>query len=289
MRITTTIQGIQQWRRGRSRQQGTIGLVPTMGALHPGHHALIQLARKSCDLVVVSLFVNPLQFGPTEDYTRYPRTLKEDIALCRREDVDVIFSPSLQEFYPHGFQTFITLSHLAKRWEGEWRPTHFQGVATVVTKLLHLVKPDFAIFGQKDYQQTLVVKQLVRDLNMQVKIIMCPTVREPDGLPYSSRNQYLSSAQREKAVFLYEALRAGKEAIRNGMRSAAAIQEVMKKRMRKDRQVILEYLAICDAFTLEPLVQTMGKMVLLGAIRLGKVRLIDNLLVQQATRGSFKP
>ena len=200
-----------------------------------------------------------------------------------------MFIPSLQEFYPPGFETSLTVSHLAKCWEGERRPIHFQGVATAVTKLLHLVDPDLAIFGQKDYQQTLVVKQLVRDLNMQVKIVVCPTVREPDGLAYSSRNQYLSSVQRKKAVSLYEALQVGKEAIRKGMRSAAAIQEVMKKRMRKDRQVILEYLTICDAFTLEPLVQTKGKMVLLGAIRLGKVRLIDNLFVQQPTRDPCKP
>lgn len=289
MRIIRTVRGIQTWRKGDGPQQGTIGFVPTMGALHAGHRSLIQQAHKTCQTVIVSLFVNPLQFGPTEDFTRYPRPLQKDTTFCRREGVDMLFVPPLKEFYPSGFQTSITVSRLAQPWEGERRPTHFQGVATVMTKLLNLIKPDLVFLGQKDYQQTLLIKQLVQDLNLEVKVVMCPTIREPDGLAYSSRNQCLPPLQRQKAVLLYHALQRGEKAIKKGIRSAGKIRQTMLTKIATDRQVTLEYLAICHAVTLEPLRQVKGRVLLLGAIRLGKVRLIDNLLVHVPTRTSRKP
>ena len=194
-------------------------MVPTMGALHPGHLSLIQRARRTCQTVVVSLFVNPLQFSPKEDLNRYPRPIKTDLDLCRQQGVDLVFLPTRQALYPGNFQTSVTVTQLTRRWEGEHRPTHFQGVTTIVTKLLNLLRPDRAFFGQKDYQQYVVVSQLVKDLNLEAKIVCCPTVRQRDGLAWSSRNQYISPTERAKGVVLYQALVAGRKAIREGRNS----------------------------------------------------------------------
>ncbi len=268
------------WSAAYQREGVTIGLVPTMGALHAGHRALLKAARLSCDAVVVSLFVNPAQFGPTEDFSRYPRKSKADASLCAREGVDVLFAPPVGEIYPDGFQATVSVLKLAHRWEGEQRPGHFDGVATVVTKLLSLVRPAAAFFGQKDFQQAAVIRRLVEDLNLGARVIVYPTVREADGLAHSSRNVLLTSAQRRAAPVLFQALKEGRAAIRNGSRSGAKIQQVMRKVVAREPLTRLDYLAVCDPDSLEPLKQVRERAVLLGAIRIGKIRLIDNLLVK---------
>ncbi len=255
-----------------------------MGALHEGHLSLIRRARKHSSIVVVSIFVNPLQFGPAEDLSRYPRPIKSDQQLCRETGVALLFRPSKIEFYPKNFQTSVDVGRLSQRWEGEARPTHFQGVATVVTKLLSLVRPRHAYFGQKDYQQLSVIQQLVQDLNLGTKVVRCPTIREADGLALSSRNRYLSTSQRRQAASLSLALRRGVQLINSGMRQVRTIQREMARTLKRATQVQIDYLAICNAQTLEPLTSVKGQIVLLGAVRLGNVRLIDNMLVKAPTK-----
>jgi pantoate--beta-alanine ligase len=280
MRVIHSLRNLHSWRKKQESLAGPIGFVPTMGALHDGHLSLMHRARKHCGSVVVSVFVNPLQFGPTEDLGRYPRSFHDDRGLCQEAGVDLLFAPRPDEFYPPNFQTTVMVNRLTQRWEGESRPTHFQGVTTVVTKLFCLVRPHLAYFGQKDYQQSLVVNQLIQDLNLDMRLIRCPTIRESDGLAVSSRNRYLPANQRRQAGLLSRALRQGKDAIRNGERRVRIIQARMETTVGSDPDVHVEYLAICDANTLEPLTQVHGTVVLLGAIRLGNVRLIDNLLVR---------
>lgn len=267
------------WRRRLYREGVTIGFVPTMGALHAGHRALIHAARLACDAVVVSIFVNPMQFGPTEDLSKYPRQLRLDRALCRAEGVDVIFAPANQTMYPPGAQTIVVVPAIARRWEGEARPHHFQGVATIVTKLLCLIQPDVTWFGQKDYQQAALVQRLVKDLNLPGRLIIHPTVRESDGLALSSRNVYLTASHRRAAPVLYRALKAGASAVRAGERRSAKIQRSMARVVAQEPLATPEYLAVCDPLTLEPLSTLHRKAVLLGAIRMGGVRLLDNMLV----------
>jgi pantoate--beta-alanine ligase len=256
-----------------------------MGALHQGHRTLIRTARLACDAVVVSVFVNPTQFGPHEDFSRYPRQLKQDTAMCRDEGIDVVFAPSQEAMYPSSFQTAVTAQAVSQRWEGAHRPTHFGGVATVVTKLLNIVRPHIAFFGQKDYQQVVVVRRLVADLNVGTLIVSCPTVRDPDGLAMSSRNVYLTAAQRRAAPILYRALRAGETAILTGSRDAARVRHTMLMKLADEPLVQIDYVSVCDPDSLEPLTRIIGKVVLLGAIRLGPVRLIDNLLVKAKIKG----
>jgi len=261
------------------RQEVTIGLVPTMGALHEGHRSLIRKARLSCDAVVVSLFVNPRQFGPREDLARYPRRARADKALCREEGVDVLFLPSPKAMYPADYRTRVQVDGLSTRWEGETRLGHFEGVTTVVTKLLTMVQPDEAFFGQKDYQQFLLIRQLVHDLHFNTEVILFPTVREPDGLAISSRNAYLTPAQRQTAPLLFQALLAGSKAMHQGETQARRINRRMRAVIKANPLAKVDYLAVCDRDTLDPLSQARGPAVLLGAIRLGSVRLIDNVLV----------
>jgi pantoate--beta-alanine ligase len=270
--------------RALHREGVRIGFVPTMGALHEGHRALIRTARLRCDAVIVSIFVNPTQFGPHEDFLRYPRQLKQDAAMCREEDVDVLFAPSQAGMYRPDFQTGVAVDGVSQRWEGAHRPTHFGGVATVVAKLLNIVRPDTAFFGQKDYQQVVVVRHLAADLNVGTAIVQCPTVREPDGLAMSSRNGYLTSAQRRAAPILYEALQAGERAIRESLTDATRIRRRMLMTLVAEPLVQVEYVSVCDPDSLEPLTRITGTVVLLGAIRLGSVRLIDNLLVRNKKR-----
>ncbi len=251
-----------------------------MGALHEGHLSLIRQARKHCSTVVVSIFVNPLQFGPTEDLSRYPRPVKSDQQLCRESGVDLLFWPTSEEFYPKDFQTSVKVSRLSCCWEGEARPTHFEGVTTVVTKLINLVRPRHAYFGQKDYQQLLVIKQMVQDLNMDTKIVRCPTVRESDGLALSSRNRYLSERQRLQSARISAALRHGVQLIKRGTRHVTTIQKELKKVLRTAEGLDIEYVAVCDAHSLARLTRAKGSMVLLAAVRIGNVRLIDNMLVK---------
>ena len=280
MRIIQTTQSLRTWRRRHDPLRTSIGLVPTMGALHAGHRSLIQRARRTCNTVVVSLFVNPLQFSPAEDFRRYPRDLSQDLACCREENVDLVFIPKLETLYPQDFQTTVAVRTLSRRWEGEYRPTHFEGVTTVVTKLLNLVRPAHAFFGQKDYQQCCVIRQLVQDLDLDTRVTLCPTIRESDGFALSSRNHYVTQSQRQRALALYQALSAGKKAIAGGMRRAALVEKNMAKVLDAGHGLAIDYLACCDARTLEPLARLRGTVVLLGAIRIGGVRFIDNLIVR---------
>jgi pantoate--beta-alanine ligase len=257
-----------------------------MGALHEGHRSLIREARLQCDALVVSIFVNPTQFGPREDLTKYPRPISHDRAICRQEGVDVCFEPTVEAMYPAGFQTTVTVPAVARRWEGEARPHHFAGVATVVTKLFCMVRPHRALFGQKDFQQSVLVQQLVKDLNLGVDIAVRPTVREQDGLAMSSRNVYLSPDERGRAVVLYKSLQAGAKVIRTGETDARIIQSTMAQVIIQESTVTTDYLAVCDPRTLEPVSFVTLRAVLLGAIRLGSVRLIDNLLVNTPRRAS---
>ncbi|MFO0774807.1 MAG: pantoate--beta-alanine ligase [Nitrospiraceae bacterium] len=283
MNILRRPSAMTAWSRALRREGVTIGFVPTMGALHEGHRALIRAARLTCDAVVVSIFVNPTQFGPKEDLSRYPRPFAKDVRLCRAEGVDAVYAPTVAAIYPEGFQTAIHLPQLAARWEGAIRPHHFSGVATVVTKLLATVQPDRAIFGQKDFQQCAVVRQLVADLNLPCRIDVHPTVREADGLALSSRNVYLSASARAQAPVLARALRQGATLVRAGGKSVGAIHKAMTRICKTEPGVTVDYLALCNPATLEPLTRLALPAVLLGAIRLDGVRLIDNLLV--TTRG----
>ena len=268
------------------RREGVvIGFVPTMGALHEGHRALIKAARLTCDALVVSIFVNPTQFAPTEDLETYPRRLAQDRALCRHEGVDVCFEPTAAVMYPEGFQTVVTVPSVARRWEGASRPHHFAGVATVVAKLFEIVRPKLALFGQKDYQQCAVVRQLVKDLNFDIRLVVRPTVRERDGLAMSSRNVFLSTEERRIAPIFYHALLAGQRAVETGVTEPDSVQAMMRKVLAGEPAIRIDYLAVCDRDTLEPLDRIDRQAVILGAIRLGSVRLIDNVLAKRKQRG----
>ncbi len=286
MKIIRSPAAMTAWSEALRREGVRIGFVPTMGALHEGHRALIHAARLRCDALAVSIFVNPTQFGPKEDLAQYPRPISRDRAICRKEGVDVCFEPTVETMYPAGFQTTVTVPAVARRWEGETRPHHFAGVATVVAKLFGMVRPHQALFGQKDFQQSVVVQQLVKDLNLGVEIVVRPTVREQDGLAMSSRNVYLSPDERRRAVTLYKSLQAGAEAIRTGETDARTVQSAMAQVVRQESTITTDYLAVCDPYTLEPISSVTSRVVLLGAIRLGSVRLIDNLLVVVRRRRS---
>jgi len=280
MKIIRTARSMTAWSEQLRREGVSIGFVPTMGALHDGHRSLIRAARLRCDALVVSIFVNPAQFSSTEDFSTYPRTIARDRALCLEEGVDVCFEPTALAMYPEGFQTTVTVPALARRWEGAARPHHFAGVATVVTKLFGMVRPHLALFGQKDYQQAALVRQLVSDLNLGVAIRVRPTVRERDGLAMSSRNAYLSPDERRIAPLLSQALRVGRQMIVGGMNDVAAIERIMRQTIERAPTIHVEYLAVCDPDSLEPLSVVAARAVLLGAVRIGSIRLIDNLLVK---------
>jgi pantoate--beta-alanine ligase len=286
MKIIRAPRAMTAWSENFRRQGVRIGFVPTMGALHDGHRALIREARLRCDALVVSIFVNPAQFSPQEDLAKYPRPISQDRALCRQEGVDVCFEPTAEAMYPNGFQTVVTLPTVARRWEGEIRPHHFPGVATVVTKLFGMVRPQITLFGQKDFQQSALVQQLVKDLNLGIEIVVCPTIREMDGLAMSSRNIYLSPDERKRAVTLYKSLQAGAEVIRRGVTDGKAVQSAIAYVLKKELAIRIDYLAVCDPSTLEPLCVVTSRVVLLGAVRLRSVRLIDNLLVTLPRRSS---
>lgn len=254
-----------------------VGFVPTMGALHAGHASLIDLARRECDFVVVSVFVNPTQFGPNEDLARYPRTFDADRDLCHRHGTDLIFAPSPEVVYPPGFRTFVDVDGLNGVLEGATRPGHFRGVATVVLKLLNLVGPCRAYFGQKDAQQVAVVRRMIRDLNVPVELRVGDTVREADGLALSSRNRYLSADDRRAAAVLYRALTAGAELVRAGTTDADRVRERMREMVKAVPAAELDYAEVADADTLEPRRTVSAPAVLLIAARFGATRLIDNL------------
>ncbi len=257
----------------------TIGFVPTMGALHEGHFSLIELARKQCDILVVSIFVNPIQFGPKEDLKKYPRDLKRDCRSLKAFDPDILFLPQEKEMYPKGFKTMVEVEGLSERLCGRSRPGHFRGVATVVAKLFAIVSPDRAFFGEKDYQQQLIIRQMVSDLNLPVGIISLPTVREWGGLAMSSRNAYLDPAERKSATILYRALLLGRELITHGETKPHKVASRMRSLIFSEPLVRIDYLAIADPASLEEVTRIRGKVLLALAAYVGKTRLIDNMLV----------
>jgi pantoate--beta-alanine ligase len=262
----------------------TVGLVPTMGALHTGHISLIRQARVENGYVVVSIFVNPTQFGPKEDLSRYPRPLEKDLSICRQENVDLAFVPDANTMYPPRFQTFVTVKELQRVLCGPSRPGHFRGVATVVLKLFNIVQPNIAYFGQKDGQQARIVQQMVQDLNVPVEIRVCPIVREPDGLALSSRNVYLDSDQRKQATVLYRALNAGCEIIASGERDGALVLRRMKDAIGTAPAAVIDYVAVVDAATLEPIDHLRGEVLLALSVKFDQTRLIDNLKIMVPAR-----
>jgi pantoate--beta-alanine ligase len=279
MRVTGKIAAIRQWTAEARAAGKGIGLVPTMGALHVGHASLIDEARRRCGFVVVSLFVNPTQFGPGEDFDNYPRPFERDLALCEQHGVDVVFAPSAAEMYPRENLSWVTVSGITEHLCGRSRPNHFRGVTTVCTKLFNIVGCDVAFFGQKDAQQCVVIRRMVADLNMPLEILVCPTVREADGLAVSSRNQYLSAQQRKDAPIIYEALKKGREMIEAGETDPARVRERIEAVMRRAPALQIEYISLVDPETLED-VKRIGRAVLIAvAARLGPARLIDNIVV----------
>ena len=262
------------------RKGRIIGLVPTMGALHEGHRSLVRMARRECDVVVVSLFVNPTQFGPNEDYERYPRDLKGDAQQCKAAGADLLFAPTARQIYPQGHRTLVAVRGLGEVLEGASRPGHFAGVATIVLKLLNIVKPAKAYFGQKDYQQTVVIRRMVEDLNLDIGIRVGPTVREPDGLAMSSRNRYLSTSERRAAACLWKALQEGKAMIRNGERDAAKVRSVLSHRIAQEPLAKIDYITVVDRKTLEEIKEIHGPSLLALSVWIGRTRLIDNVKVR---------
>jgi len=263
---------------GRTALEGRVALVPTMGALHAGHMALVAEARARADHVAASIFVNPTQFGPGEDLSRYPRQERQDLAMLEEAGCDIVWMPAVEDMYPDDFSTTVKISGVSDRWEGEARPGHFDGVATVVAKLLVAVRPELALFGEKDFQQLAVIRRMVADLGMPVEIVGVPTVREPDGLALSSRNAYLSPEERRRAVALPNALNAARDGIAGGENVGAALQRA-KQSLVDAGFLKLDYVALVDAVTLEPLGAPQGEMRLIAAAAIGTTRLIDNIAV----------
>ncbi len=265
----------------QARAEGRIlGLVPTMGALHAGHVALVERAKLDCAPVIASIFVNPKQFGPKEDFAKYPRTLEADSEKLSAAGVDALFLPDAAEIYPGGFRTYVNVEGLSDRLEGRSRPGHFRGVATVVLKLLEIVQPNFAYFGRKDAQQVRIISQMSRDLNLDTEIVVCPIVREPDGLALSSRNAYLNGEERRAATVLHRALEAARAEIAAGTRDSLHLQAVLRKVLEAEPLAAVDYAEIVDADTFEPVTRIARPCYALLAVFLGRTRLIDNLYVE---------
>jgi pantoate--beta-alanine ligase len=266
-------------RKARSESR-IIGFVPTMGALHAGHIALVQRAKQECAPVIASIFVNPKQFGPREDFAKYPRTLETDSEKFSTAGVDALFLPEAAEIYPPGFRTYVTVEGLSDRLEGRSRPGHFRGVATVVMKLLEIVQPQFAYFGRKDAQQVRIISQMARDLNLDTEIVICPIVREPDGLALSSRNAYLTANERRAATVLHRALEAARTELTAGIRDSLQLQAAMRQVFKAEPQATLDYAEIVDADAFEPITRVARPSYVLLAAFIGMTRLIDNLYVE---------
>src|SRR6266481_766320 len=279
MKICTTIDQARDVCRAARRAGARIGLIPTMGALHGGHLSLVRAAKGQSNFVAVSIFVNPLQFGPTEDFSTYPRTLERDRDLLKHEGVDLIFAPSVAEMYPKDAVTYVNVEGLSERLDGKSRPGHFRGVTTVVAKLFHIIEPDAAFFGQKDAAQIAIIRRTVRDLNMPVEIVACPIVREPDGLAMSSRNAYLDADQRQQALALHRALSEVQREFQNGERIAAKLIAAAEEVFAREPQVVLDYFEIVDPDTLDPVEQISQKTLVAVAAYVGSTRLIDNLVL----------
>jgi len=281
MRIIKNIKEMQATSMGLLREGKTIGFVPTMGALHEGHLSLLRAAKKDNDIVVVSIFVNPLQFGPGEDFERYPRDLEGDSEKLRKEGVDILFFPDMREMYPSDFRTYVEVEGLSEKLCGAFRPGHFRGVATVVTKLFNIVKPSRAYFGAKDYQQTVIIKRLVNDLNMDIEVIVCPTVREPDGLAMSSRNLYLNPEERRAALVIYRTLQEVAGLIKKGEKNPEVLKMHALKALGSEPLVSsIDYAGIYDPESLEEVSEIKGRVLIAIALRIGQTRLIDNIMVE---------
>ncbi|MFA6349606.1 MAG: pantoate--beta-alanine ligase [Candidatus Omnitrophota bacterium] len=279
MMIIRDVKRMSEFSAEQKRLGKRIGFVPTMGALHEGHLSLIQRARKENDVSVVSIFVNPTQFGPQEDLKKYPRDFKKDAFLCAGEKVDVIFFPSTQQMYPQGFKTFIYVEGLIDKLCGKSRPGHFRGAATVVAKLFNIVGPDSAYFGLKDAQQAVILRQMAADLNFPIQIRLCRTVREKDGLAMSSRNVYLNESQREQSLILFRSLKLAEILIQNKERNSGAIISRMRNLIRTAKDAKIDYVSVTDLKELKPLKKIKGEVLIALAVRIGKTRLIDNCIV----------
>ncbi len=280
METIRTIAWMKQAARQARAESRIIGFVPTMGALHAGHTALVQRAKQDCSLVIASIFVNPKQFGPKEDFTKYPRTIEADSEKFSAAGVDTLFLPEAPEIYPAGFATYVTVEGLSDRLEGRSRPGHFRGVATVVLKLLEIVQPNFAYFGRKDAQQVRIISQMVRDLNLDTEIVVCPIVREPDGLALSSRNAYLSADERGAATVLHRALTAAKAELAAGTSDSLRLQAIVRKSIEAEPLAAVDYAEIVDADTFEPVTRIARPCYVSLAVFIGKTRLIDNLYLE---------
>jgi len=275
-----TIAWMKEKARAARQEQRIVALVPTMGALHAGHLALVERARQECSPVYTSIFLNPKQFSASEDLSRYPRPLEKDMAELKAARVDGLFLPDAAEMYPPGFSTYVQVEGLSERLEGRSRPGHFRGVTTVVLKLLEIVQPNYAYFGRKDAQQAGMVQKMVRDLNLDAEIVLCPIVREEDGLAMSSRNVYLTAEERKAAVVLFKALKAVEEALRSGVLDTARLQKTMRKVLDAEPRAKVDYAEIVDAETFEPVAQVGRRSYAVLAVHVGKTRLIDNLLME---------
>lgn len=273
------VSSIPELRLARRSLTGAVGFVPTMGALHAGHLSLVKAARAECASVVVSIFVNPTQFGAQEDLSRYPRDLPRDLAMLEKAGVDLVWTPGEEIMYPPGFQTWVEVEALTRRLEGELRSGHFRGVTTVVAKLFNAVLPDKAYFGQKDAQQAAVIQRMTKDLDFPIEIVVCPTLREADGLAMSSRNAYLDPAQRKAATILFRALSAARAAYENGERDAGQLRAVVSEAVATEPLARLQYVSCADAGSLEELATVDGKVLLSMAVIMGKTRLIDNFVL----------
>lgn len=273
---------MKEWARGARAEGLVLGLVPTMGALHEGHTALVKRARAGCSRVVVSVFVNPKQFGPKEDFAKYPRDLNADAEKLAKAGVDVLFAPEASDVYPDGFRTYANVEGISERLEGRTRPGHFRGVATVVLKLFEIAQPHFAYFGRKDAQQVRIIRDMVRDLNLDAEIVVCPIMREADGLALSSRNAYLSAQERKAATVLYRALSAVQAELLTGVRDALQLQTVMQQVVGEEPFAVMDYAEIVNAETFEPVVRVARPSYAVLAVYVGKTRLIDNLYIEPA-------
>jgi pantoate--beta-alanine ligase len=282
-----TVHWMKQVARQARAKERVVGLVPTMGALHEGHYSLIREATRQCSPVVVSIFVNPTQFGPAEDFKKYPRPIERDRAALEKMGVDYLFAPALEEMYPKGFQTAVLVEGLSERVEGRSRPGHFRGVATVVLKLFEIVQPRFAFFGRKDAQQARIIQQMTRDLDLDPSIVVCPIIREPDGVAISSRNAYLNSAERQSATALYRSLEAVRGEIARGERDISRLLTTLRGVIDAASGIRLDYAEIVDADTFERAISLRGSCYALIAAFVGNTRLIDNALIQQESE-SFR-
>jgi len=286
MESATTIEQVRQSVAAARTAGKRIGFVPTMGALHAGHVSLIEAAIGRCGYVVVSIFVNPTQFGPGEDFDKYPRDLEADMSICKQAGVDLIFAPSASKMYQKENITWVSVDKLTLNLCGKFRPGHFRGVTTVCAKLFNIVQPDIAFFGQKDAQQALVIKRMVADLNMPLQIVVCPTVREPDGLAVSSRNKYLSAEERKDAVLLSAALAECEKLVAAGQRSCEALIEAMRKIISESSKAQIEYISIVDTETLADIDVIEGRALVALAVKIGSTRLIDNVIISYQPRSA---